>query len=845
MAEGSSDEAFLDEQFCLVVQCAVRLSSFPQAPRGTPAFPLPPPGGGRSIFEEGKGQQLWGSADRRFSQLLASNAPGTEAQLWGSADRRFSQLLASNAPGTEEPKETQRALPETGDSTTSRLPTTLLPLHPYLQRRLLASGLEVFVLPHAHPEGSLEVHLEMHAGSTAEAENERGMAHLCEHLVFMGNRRRGEVVALQGEANAFTDFHHTVYFVSWRGGEGNGSEGQKARRGQEQQTASRQDWSLRRLRAALEMMREVFTAPTQFTAERLLKEKAAVISESSLVNTIFYRKEQAQLSKLHSDTILPSRFPIGDMGLLRSWSVEDVHKFFARFYRPENATLYIVGDMAPLAALDCVDNILGYVQGDRQGEAEWRVLRDRWLQSTVKKHSVFFPPLAHAWTKEDKIANAAASPAATNTVKANGPGSPTEKTDSSAVPLASLLKSRLHAWQHPLLQHFSLLFLRKLPIAALQTAGDFFRLLARKLALQALAVRQMAEHGVSETELGSLLDSYKVNLDRMHMQLLSSGDMLRLLMDSTACGHRVVHLEDERSLALQLARGELRSSPHAGDAAPGNQTDTTDSEKMKRLLALVNEEARSMLKWMNEPISANGMYSGPDAICAFLVQSGEPRSTGNSCQPQRGRIPSTQLQGHIEMEHMEMGTVSAEGAELRGTPGALADDGHNQTRLVIPTETILSEVCDAMTHAVPSKREGVETPKYLLTNEELEVLRRRAAESPPVVQRLKEAGPNAQTLQFASGAKVTIKPLAEERGSALIRVLIPGGRLASKLDSARSAADSREVEALRQQSAAMVVGAMTMMEGGAVGNFTRQQIEAFCQERLIGSTSTPRGHGVS
>ncbi|CDI85286.1 hypothetical protein EPH_0053790 [Eimeria praecox] len=841
-----------------------RLLSSLTARRGAPAFPLPPPGGGSNIFEGRRG-----------------------LRLSRSGSRSFNQLLASNAPGGEEHTETQRPVSEVADSAASRLPNTPLPRHPYLQRRLLASGLEVFVLPHAHPEGSLEVHLEMHAGSTAEAENERGMAHLCEHLVFMGNRKRGEVVALQGEANAFTDFHHTVYFVSWRGSEGNGSECQKSRRGQEQQTAGPQDWSLRRLRAALEMMREVFTAPTQFTTERLLKEKAAVLSESSLVNTILYRKEQAQLSKLHSDTILPSRFPIGDMGLLRGWSVEEVRKFFARFYRPENATLYIVGDVAPQAALRYVDDILGPVRGDRVGEEEWRAVRDSWLQGTVKKHSTSFPPLAHAWIREANTADAAASPAATSTTTAQASSSVMEETGSTATSLGNFLRSRLHVWQHSLLQHFSLLFVRKLPIACLRTAGDFFRLLSRKLALQALAVRltercrreddawmrvevadtesvkegcrivsieaeaeqprwrdavriaveevrQMAEHGLSEAELASLLDCYKVNLDRMHMQLLSSGDMLRLLMDSTACGHRVVHLEDERGLALQLARGELGALSNTSDAVGGDWIRAAGSDKMKRLLALVNEEARGMLKWMHEPMGKNGTYSGPDAICAFLVQSGGPRSNGNSCPPQRKRFPSTQLQGHIEMEQIETGTVNAEAANTEGTSDGQTDGGDSQTTLAIPRESILSEVCSAMTRAVSSRRECVETPKYLLSNEELEVLQRRAAESSPVTQGLKEAGPNAQTLQFANGAKVTVKPLAEERGSALIRVLIPGGRLGCNLDFEKSAVGIRELEALRQQSAAMVLGAMTMMEGGAVGSFTRRQIEAFCQERLIG-----------
>ena len=127
-------------------------------------------------------------------------------------------------------------------------------------------------------------------------------------------------------------------------------------------------------------------APTQFTDERLLKEKAAVLSESSLVNTIFYRKEQMQLSKLHSDTLLPSRFPIGDMRLLREWSLEDVRRFFARFYRPENATLYIVGDVAPWDALQTVNEILGSVRGDNEGDKEWRYTLNHWRDEKVKKH---------------------------------------------------------------------------------------------------------------------------------------------------------------------------------------------------------------------------------------------------------------------------------------------------------------------------------------------------------------------------------------------------------------------------------------------------------------------------
>lgn len=59
-----------------------------------------------------------------------------------------------------------------------------------------------------------------------------------------------------------------------------------------------------------------------------------------------------------------------------------------------------------------------------------------------------------------------------------------------------------------------------------------------------------------------------------------------------------------------------------------------------------------------------------------------------------------------------------------------------------------------------------------MTSHDLAALEERAARSLPA--KLEEVGEDVQTLQLANAVKVTIKPLAEERGSALIRVLIPG-----------------------------------------------------------------------
>ncbi|KAL8435441.1 hypothetical protein ACSSS7_002512 [Eimeria intestinalis] len=815
---------------------------FIAAPGCRPPSPVPPPGGGNTTWRPSVTVRSV-NGKTRGSCLFASKSAAAPTQENKSPSK---DLLTK----TEGPPH-----------------ALLLPLHPYLQRTLLPSGLEVFMLPHAHPAGSLEVHLEIHAGSTAEEEGERGMAHLCEHLIFMGNRKRADVVALQGEANAFTDFHHTVYFVSWRVGEGPQDQSHEA-------TGAADTSTTRKLDTALEMMREVFTAPTQFTAERLMKEKAAVTSESSLVNTIFYRKEQAQLSKLHSDTLLPSRFPIGDMNLVRQWSIEQVRSFFARFYRPENASLYIVGDVAPTAALRAAHQVLGALKGDAGAHEKWSFVSEKWRRSTVKKQSIFFPPLTHAWTRDD------------SDVGVSGKQSVPSDTPQATVDAACLketLSGRLHLWQHSLLQHFSLLFLRKLPITPMRTVGDFFRILARKLVLQALSmrlvercrsadggwmrvevadtesikegcrvvsveaeaeqsrwrdavriaveeVRQMAEHGLSKHELGSLLDSYRINLDRMHLQLLSSADILRLLMDGSACGHSIVHLEDERRLALQFSKGVLLPAECASLIKPSRKASEEGAQpRLKRLLDLVNKEARELFSWLDVRGVGDGVSAGPSAICAFLVQSGKAIASGFS--PGDKRVSTTQLQGHLDFEQVGLfsrDTQAVNSATMRGKE----ETQPPREPFALSKESILEELCAALSRQLPARQHEVETPKRLLSQEKLAALEQQA-ESHATACRLKEAGAGVKALQLVNGIKVNIKPLEEERKIALIRVLIPGGRMASVEEASGTRADKQR-DKLQKASAAMVVGARTMMEGGAVGSFSREQIEAFCQERLIG-----------
>ena len=179
---------------------------------------------------------------------------------------------------------------------------TLLPSHPEFVRGRLPNGLEYVILPNASPAGRFEAHLEVFAGSADENDDQQGMAHLVEHVAYMGSRKRERLFGTGSQTNAYTDFHHTVFYACCPreapGGGDGGLGGLLGNRG-----------GASMLPRALDALCEVLQA--QFAPARVEKERAAVLSEMSMVNTIEYRVECQILRTLHAENALARRFPIG------------------------------------------------------------------------------------------------------------------------------------------------------------------------------------------------------------------------------------------------------------------------------------------------------------------------------------------------------------------------------------------------------------------------------------------------------------------------------------------------------------------------------------------------------
>lgn len=101
--------------------------------------------------------------------------------------------------------------------------TAPIPLDPAVVTGKLPNGLTYYIRKNARPEHRAELRLVVNAGSILEDDDQRGLAHFVEHMLFNGTRRfqKNEVVSFLesigvrfgADLNAYTSFDETVYIL--------------------------------------------------------------------------------------------------------------------------------------------------------------------------------------------------------------------------------------------------------------------------------------------------------------------------------------------------------------------------------------------------------------------------------------------------------------------------------------------------------------------------------------------------------------------------------------------------------------------------------------------------------
>ncbi|EUD69523.1 hypothetical protein C922_00386 [Plasmodium inui San Antonio 1] len=206
----------------------------------------------------------------------------------------------------------------------------------------------------------MHVYMEVNTGSVNEKKNQQGISHLCEHVSYMGSKNRKNIIDKNIRTNAYTDFHHIVFYISVSLNKelykensfihfqyDNVVKNVKEDKIEDYDIYTVDEFNYKHaiLSKCIDTMVEVLKGETQFNRERIVKEKKAIFSEYSIINTVEYKMNSDIIKTLHKENRLSHRLPIGKLELLKRYEPKDIKKYFDLFFRTENVNLYIYGDV--------------------------------------------------------------------------------------------------------------------------------------------------------------------------------------------------------------------------------------------------------------------------------------------------------------------------------------------------------------------------------------------------------------------------------------------------------------------------------------------------------------------
>ncbi len=203
---------------------------------------------------------------------------------------------------------------------------------PAVRFGVLPNGMRYAIMRNNTPASAVSIRLRIGSGSLEEAEDEQGLAHVLEHMAFRGSRNvpAGDMIkilerdglAFGPDTNAETEWTQTVYQLDIP------------------------HTSPEVLATGLMLMRE--TAGNLLLDPKALDtERGVVLSEERLRDTPNYRALKAQIELFLDGQLAARRFPIGKTEIIRHAPASLLRAFYDANYRPDRATLVVVGDVDP------------------------------------------------------------------------------------------------------------------------------------------------------------------------------------------------------------------------------------------------------------------------------------------------------------------------------------------------------------------------------------------------------------------------------------------------------------------------------------------------------------------
>ena len=222
--------------------------------------------------------------------------------------------------------------------------TAPLPLDPAVRTGRLPNGLTYFIRRNTRPAGRAMLRLAVKAGSVDEAEDQRGLAHLLEHMAFNGTThfKSGELVTylesigarFGPHVNAYTSFDETVYMLDV--------------------PTDREGVLTRGFEALSDFAGGITLADAEIDRER-----GVVIEEWRGRQGAATRMQQPQMEALFGTSRYADRLPIGTPEILKSFPTQRLRDFYREHYRPDRMGVIVVGDVDAAAVEKLVEEHFG------------------------------------------------------------------------------------------------------------------------------------------------------------------------------------------------------------------------------------------------------------------------------------------------------------------------------------------------------------------------------------------------------------------------------------------------------------------------------------------------------
>ena len=597
-----------------------------------------------------------------------------------------------------------------------------LPVHKQLVQGKLDNGFTYCILPNSVPPGRFEAHLEVLSGSAHELVNQQGMAHLLEHVAYMGSPKRQLISGTGSRTNAYTDFHHTVFFVACP------------------TFTPDQFWKKPMLPMALDALLDVMT--TKVDNDRLEKERSAVLSEASMVNKMEYRVECQVLSALHEENRISTRFPIGKIPLIENWNKEDVQLYHSMHYTPENVILYIVGDVDIKDTISTINQKFGHL---KVADEPKRIIQEsgEYPKISMREVSRHFPPVVHQWSCSKDQATVLV---------------PESLVDIEGLKREAIVSDMLptpRVFKHELLQSFSFHLFAKRPIEPITCVESLRRDIMRRIALSALQIRFNVQQ--RQDPLFTFVDFNQLNWPREGCAVCS----LDLTSDPSTWKE-----------AVQLAVKEIRRLGLYG---------LTESEGDRYKQAILSEAQQAaaqsgqlsnddVLAQLMEAESCGHTYMHPNTRLQMTEQALSEITLGDVQGITR------ELCGHLS--HIS----PVDGIRPSAVIACAPTIDRNGSPFTINEDDISTAILEALGEPLLPQEETL-VPSTLLTSIQLEEKAKlHKPEWVPLKGKGVDAGNGKNNMgivqkRLSNGLCVNLFPMQEELQRACIRMYVPGGRM--------------------------------------------------------------------